>query len=134
MCEASRPGELVMGIRTFDVVFIQDLAEAIIGLLCSGTLKLFACRVAQHTPDETAQHQLLKQDMDNALLTLTSRECGVLRLRYGLDDGEEKTLEEIGQRFQASPEPPSALPPSSEDLQGIHSTGLMLTRLVESFR
>lgn len=56
------------------------------------------------TPDETAQHQLLKQDMDNALLTLTHRECGVLRLRYGLDDGEEKTLEEIGQRFQVTRE------------------------------
>ena len=66
---------------------------------------------AQDTPDETAQHQLLKQDMDNALLTLTSRECGVLRLRYGLDDGEEKTLEEIGQRFQASLSSACAPPP-----------------------
>lgn len=56
--------------------------------------------MAQDTPDETALHQLLKQDMDTALLTLSERECGVLRLRYGLDDGEEKTLEEIGQKFQ----------------------------------
>jgi RNA polymerase primary sigma factor len=57
----------------------------------------------QDTPDETALHQLLKQDLDNALLTLNSRECGVLRMRYGLDDGEEKTLEEIGQKFQVRP-------------------------------
>lgn len=53
----------------------------------------------QDTPDDTALHQSLKQDLDNALLTLNARECGVLRLRYGLDDGEEKTLEEIGQKF-----------------------------------
>jgi len=53
----------------------------------------------QDTPDDTALHQSLKQDLDNALLTLNPRECGVLRLRYGLDDGEEKTLEEIGQKF-----------------------------------
>ena len=33
------------------------------------------------------------------LHTLSPRECGVLRMRYGLDDGIERTLEEIGRRF-----------------------------------
>ncbi len=50
----------------------------------------------QESPDETALNQLLSPDVENALWTLTEKERGVLRMRYGLDDGEEKTLEEIG--------------------------------------
>ena len=46
-----------------------------------------------------ALNQLLSQDVENALWTLTEKERGVLRMRYGLDDGEEKTLEEIGVCF-----------------------------------
>ncbi len=53
----------------------------------------------QESPDETALNQLLSQDVENALWTLTEKERGVLRMRYGLDDGEEKTLEEIGVCF-----------------------------------
>jgi hypothetical protein len=53
----------------------------------------------QELPDESALHQLLSQDVDNALWTLTEKERGVLRMRYGLDDGEEKTLEDIGLCF-----------------------------------
>ena len=45
-----------------------------------------------------AQH-LMSEDLDNVLHTLSPRECGVLRMRYGLDDGVERTLEEIGRRF-----------------------------------
>ena len=71
-------------------------------VLC-GMLSVYLIALLQDTPDDTALHQSLKQDLDNALLTLNTRECGVLRLRYGLDDGEEKTLEEIGQRFQVCP-------------------------------
>mmetsp|Transcript_25604 Transcript_25604/g.35740 ORF Transcript_25604/g.35740 Transcript_25604/m.35740 type:complete len:189 (+) Transcript_25604:590-1156(+) len=39
----------------------------------------------------------LKQDLNKALLTLSDRESAVVRLRYGLDDGNERTLEEIGE-------------------------------------
>ena len=53
----------------------------------------------QELPDDSALHQLLSQDVDNALWTLTEKERGVLRMRYGLDDGEEKTLEDIGLCF-----------------------------------
>ena len=42
---------------------------------------------------------LLKDEIDDLLLTLTEREEQVLRLRFGLDDGSSKTLEEVGQMF-----------------------------------
>ena len=60
----------------------------------------------QESPDELALHQLLSQDVENALWTLTEKERGVLRMRYGLDDGEEKTLEEIGVCFNVRRDPP----------------------------
>lgn len=50
--------------------------------------------------DDLAVKRLLQADIDNVLHTLSPRECGVLRMRYGLDDGEEKTLEEIGLRYK----------------------------------
>ena len=60
---------------------------------------LIPCFARQDSPDEMALNQLLSQDVENALWTLTEKERGVLRMRYGLDDGEEKTLEEIGVCF-----------------------------------
>ena len=53
--------------------------------------------------DATAVTRLLHMDIDNVLHTLSPRECGVLRMRYGLDDGQEKTLEEVGARFKVRP-------------------------------
>lgn len=57
-----------------------------------------------------AMNQLLSQDVENALWTLTEKERGVLRMRYGLDDGEEKTLEEIGVCFNVRPRSPRMTP------------------------
>ncbi|KAL0031567.1 hypothetical protein WJX77_007581 [Trebouxia sp. C0004] len=48
------------------------------------------------SPEEAATQQLLNKDMENLLYTLSARESAVLKLRYGLDDGQEKTLEEVG--------------------------------------
>lgn len=45
---------------------------------------------------------LLQDDLNNVLLTLTDREAGILRMRFGLDDGVEKTLEEVGRAFNVS--------------------------------
>lgn len=42
---------------------------------------------------------MMKEDLNHVLLTLTERECGIIKMRYGLDDGEEKTLEEVGRAF-----------------------------------
>jgi len=46
----------------------------------------------------------LRKDIENALLTLSDRESSVIRLRYGLDDGNERTLEEIGEYLKVTRE------------------------------
>ena len=51
------------------------------------------------SPEEYTIHEMLKDEIGDVLLTLTEREEQVLRLRFGLDDGSCKTLEEVGQMF-----------------------------------
>lgn len=50
-------------------------------------------------PAEAASFRLLKEQLEEVLDTLTSREEKVLRLRFGLEDGRQRTLEEVGQVF-----------------------------------
>ncbi len=50
-------------------------------------------------PVDAAAFELLKEQLEDVLDTLTSREEKVLRLRFGLDDGRSRTLEEVGQFF-----------------------------------
>jgi len=50
-------------------------------------------------PAEAASFMLLKEQLEEVLETLTPREKKVLRLRFGLDDGRARTLEEVGQYF-----------------------------------
>jgi len=50
-------------------------------------------------PAEAASYQLLREQLEEVLETLTPREEKVLRLRFGLDDGRARTLEEVGQVF-----------------------------------
>ena len=50
-------------------------------------------------PAEAASHQLLKEQMDEVLGSLTVREKRVLQLRFGLEDGRQRTLEEVGREF-----------------------------------
>ncbi|MGI6607083.1 MAG: RNA polymerase sigma factor RpoD [Peptococcia bacterium] len=50
-------------------------------------------------PAEAASFILLKEQLEEVLETLTPREEKVLRLRFGLDDGRARTLEEVGQQF-----------------------------------
>jgi RNA polymerase primary sigma factor len=54
--------------------------------------------------EDAISKQLLKQDLAAVLHTLNPRERDVLRLRYGLDDGRTKTLEEIGHIFRVTRE------------------------------
>ncbi|MBF2026006.1 MAG: RNA polymerase sigma factor RpoD [Oscillatoriales cyanobacterium C42_A2020_001] len=56
------------------------------------------------TPEDQVAKNLLREDLENVLDTLSPRERDVLRLRYGLDDGRMKTLEEIGQIFNVTRE------------------------------
>ena len=51
------------------------------------------------SPEEYATVEMLKEELASVLLTLTDREEKVLRLRFGLDDGQCRTLEEVGQIF-----------------------------------
>jgi RNA polymerase primary sigma factor len=50
-------------------------------------------------PADAASHQLLKEQVDDVLRSLTHRERRVLQLRFGLDDGRQRTLEEVGREF-----------------------------------
>jgi RNA polymerase primary sigma factor len=56
------------------------------------------------TPELDVAKTLLREDLEGVLATLSPRERDVLRLRYGLDDGRMKTLEEIGQIFDVTRE------------------------------
>ncbi len=52
-----------------------------------------------HAPEDAAAYEMLKEQMKDILDTLTDREENVLRLRFGLDDGRTRTLEEVGKVF-----------------------------------
>ena len=55
-------------------------------------------------PSEAASFVLLKEQLVDVLKTLTPREEKVLRLRFGLDDGRQRTLEEVGKEFDVTRE------------------------------
>ena len=50
-------------------------------------------------PAEAASYQLLREQVDDVLMTLSDREAQVLQLRFGLEDGRSRTLEEVGRDF-----------------------------------
>jgi DNA-directed RNA polymerase, sigma subunit (sigma70/sigma32) len=56
------------------------------------------------TPAEAASHQLLKEQVEAVLDSLTGRERRVLQLRFGLEDGRARTLEEVGKEFNVTRE------------------------------
>ena len=56
------------------------------------------------SPDDYASNELLKDELKEVLLELTDREEKVLRLRFGLDDGRTRTLEEVGKEFNVTRE------------------------------
>ena len=58
----------------------------------------------QKDPEDAASLSMLKEQLDNALYTLTPREMAVLRRRYGLEDGRNHTLEEVGAEFNVTRE------------------------------
>ena len=59
---------------------------------------------SQENPEDAASLSMLKEQLDSALCTLTPREMAVLRLRYGLEDGRNHTLEEVGAEFNVTRE------------------------------
>ena len=56
------------------------------------------------SPQESASYTMLREQLDEVMSTLTPREAKVLRLRFGLDDGKARTLEEVGREFNVTRE------------------------------
>ena len=56
------------------------------------------------TPAEAASYQLLREQLNEVLHTLTPREEMVLKMRFGLEDGRTRTLEEVGKEFNITRE------------------------------
>ena len=59
-------------------------------------------------PADAAAFTLLKEQLVEVLSTLTEREQKVLCLRFGLEDGRARTLEEVGKEFNVTREPEAA--------------------------
>ncbi len=55
-------------------------------------------------PQDSAAYTLLKEQLEEVMETLTPREAKVLKLRFGLEDGKARTLEEVGKEFQVTRE------------------------------
>ena len=55
-------------------------------------------------PHDSAAYTLLKEQLEEVMSTLTPREAKVLKLRFGLEDGKARTLEEVGKEFQVTRE------------------------------
>ena len=53
-------------------------------------------------PQDSAAYTLLKEQLEEVMNTLTPREAKVLKLRFGLEDGKARTLEEVGKEFQVT--------------------------------
>ena len=95
--EMELPVERVMGIQKI----AQDPVslETPIGEEEDSHLGDFVPDESNMSPEDFTIHEMLKEEIGDVLLTLTEREEQVLRLRFGLDDGSPKTLEEVGQMF-----------------------------------
>ena len=87
--------EHVMGCTSLDMP-IQEDGDALLGDFVPADRK--------DNPEILLEQICLKDDINNVLKTLTPREEKVIRLRYGLDDGCERTLEEVGKEFHVTRE------------------------------
>jgi RNA polymerase primary sigma factor len=99
-----------MGIEPSRVEWLQELArrpvslEKPVGEEEDGELGDLLVDQDAEAPSEAAYRSLLKDQLEDVLDTLSSREALVLRLRYGLIDGRSYTLEEVGQKLDVTRE------------------------------
>ena len=99
-----------MGISVDRVVEIQKIAqdpvslETPIGEEEDSNLGTFIEDENAQSPSDVVAFTMLKQQLISILDTLTPREEKVLRLRYGIDDGKPRTLEEVGKEFNVTRE------------------------------
>ena len=99
-----------MGIPESKVIEIQKIAqdpvslETPIGEEEDSHLGDFIEDVTTTSPSEIVAQSMLKDQLLAVLATLTPREEKVLRLRFGIDDGRQRTLEEVGKEFNVTRE------------------------------
>ncbi|MBR6737150.1 MAG: RNA polymerase sigma factor RpoD [Clostridia bacterium] len=99
-----------MGISVERVIEIQTIAqdpvslETPIGEEEDSNLGTFLEDENAASPSDVVASQMLKKQLISTLDTLTPREEKVLRLRYGIDDGKPRTLEEVGKEFNVTRE------------------------------
>ena len=99
-----------MGVSVERVVEIQKIAqdpvslETPIGEEEDSNLGTFIEDENAQSPSDVVAFTMLKQQLISILDTLTPREEKVLRLRYGIDDGKPRTLEEVGKEFNVTRE------------------------------
>lgn len=98
-----------MEMTTEKLRFIVQCAQATLSLDCpigkgENTIHSEAIKFEGETPAEYVFENCLREDVETVLKTLTERERNVLRMRFGLDDGQEKTLKEIGDTFNLTRE------------------------------
>ena len=70
----------------------------------SSCLRDFVNDATVQAPDEVVLHGLLREDLEEVMVSLTDRERTVIKLRFGLDDGQPRTLEEVGKVFSVTRE------------------------------
>ena len=99
---ASTFGEGMTAIRVREILKIaQDTTslETPVGDEDDSMLGDFIADTSQPSPIEAASRELLKENIEEVLSTLTDREAKVLRMRFGLDGKNPMTLEEVGREF-----------------------------------
>lgn len=78
--------------------------ETPVGEADDSNLGDFIADEGSEAPPDAASFQMLRESMEDVLSTLSERERLVLRLRFGLDDGRSRTLEEVGNEFKVTRE------------------------------
>lgn len=99
-----------MGLTEARVVEIQKIAqdpvslESPVGEEDESKISDFVEDESVQSPTDNASHDILRTQLLEVIETLTPREQKVIRLRYGLDDGHARTLEEVGKEFNVTRE------------------------------
>ena len=70
----------------------------------SSRLGDFVEDVGVASPNDVVMHGLLREDLEEVMASLSDRERTVLKMRFGLDDGRQRTLEDVGRYFQVTRE------------------------------
>ena len=91
--------------QPFSLVWLFPIgAVALVGWLAWRSLADLVADRQGRPPSEVAEERLLSDHVEEALQSLTTRERLVLKMRFGIDDGSERTLEEVGQSFAVTRE------------------------------